>query len=66
MQVNANSSMQMQAYTKLQQQAAPVAQQSAGNKTLQSDTVTFSQEAITASEASLDRNGVIIDTIKGQ
>ncbi len=49
MQVNANSSMQMQAYTKLQQHAAPVAQQSAGNKTLQSDTVTFSQEALSAS-----------------
>ena len=47
MQVSANSQLQMQAYNKTQQ-LQPATEQTASPKTLQSDTVSFSQEAISA------------------
>lgn len=48
MQVSANSQLQMQAYNKTQQ-LQPATEQIASPKTLQSDTVSFSQEAMSAS-----------------
>ena len=50
MQVSANSQVQMQAYNKTQQ-LKPAMEQTASPKTLQSDTVSFSQEAIAAAGA---------------
>lgn len=47
MQVSANSQLQMQAYNKTQQ-LKPAMEQTASPKTLQSDTVSFSQEALAA------------------
>jgi len=64
MQVSANSQLQMQAYNKTQQ-LKPAMEQTASPKTLQSDTVSFSQEAISAaSSENLQRGGVILDTSK--
>ena len=60
MQVSANSQLQMQAYNKTQQ-LQPAAEQIASPKTLQSDTVSISQEAMAAaSGADLQRGGVVI------
>ncbi|MBB1435174.1 hypothetical protein H5201_12905 [Pseudoalteromonas sp. SG43-6] len=61
MQVTANSQLQMQAYNNMQQ-SKPALEQSASNKTLQSDTVSISNEALLASkgEAEIQRNGGII------
>ncbi|MGK2236938.1 MAG: hypothetical protein ACI85L_002101 [Pseudomonadota bacterium] len=64
MQVSANSQLQMQAYNKTQQ-LKPAMEQTASPKTLQSDTVSFSQEAISAASSdNLQRGGVILDTSK--
>ena len=59
MQVSANSQLQMQAYNKTQQ-LQPAAEQIASPKTLQSDTVSFSHEAIAAAGAELQRGGGMI------
>jgi uncharacterized membrane protein YqiK len=59
MQVSANSQVQMQAYNKTQQ-LKPAMEQTASPKTLQSDTVSFSQEAMSAVSSDLNRNGGII------
>ncbi|MDO6465200.1 hypothetical protein [Pseudoalteromonas carrageenovora] len=59
MQVSANSQLQMQAYNKTQQ-LQPATEQTASPKTLQSDTVSFSQEAIAAAGAELQRGGGMI------
>jgi hypothetical protein len=59
MQISANSQLQMQAYNKMQQ-STPLAEQTASNKTLQSDTVSFSQEALTAASEDVQRNPVIL------
>lgn len=59
MQVSANSQLQMQAYNKTQQ-LQPATEQIASPKTLQSDTVSFSQEAMAASGAELQRNPAIL------
>ncbi|MBH0032503.1 MULTISPECIES: hypothetical protein [unclassified Pseudoalteromonas] len=56
MQVSANSQLQMQAYNKTQQ-LKPAMEQTASPKTLQSDTVSFSQEAMTAASNELQRGG---------
>ncbi|ENN97987.1 MULTISPECIES: hypothetical protein [Pseudoalteromonas] len=58
MQVSANSQLQMQAYNKTQQ-LQPATEQTASPKTLQSDTVSFSQEAMSAASAELQRGGVV-------
>ncbi|PWS54047.1 MULTISPECIES: hypothetical protein [unclassified Pseudoalteromonas] len=63
MQISANSQVQMQAYNKTQQ-LKPAMEQTASPKTLQSDTVSISQEAMTAAGAELHRGGVILDTSK--
>ncbi len=63
MQVSANSQLQMQAYNKTQQ-LKPAMEQTASPKTLQSDTVSFSQEAMAAAGADLQRGGVIVDPSK--
>lgn len=63
MQVSANSQLQMQAYNKTQQ-LKPAMEQTASPKTLQSDTVSFSQEAMAASGTELQRGGVIVDPSK--
>ena len=64
MQVSANSQLQMQAYNKTQQ-LQPAAEQIASPKTLQSDTVSFSKEAMTAATADLQRGGgTVIPTWK--
>ena len=60
MQVSANSQVQMQAYNKTQQ-LKPAMEQTASPKTLQSDTVSFSQEAMTAASAEIQRGGVLVD-----
>ena len=60
MQVSANSQLQMQAYNKTQQ-LQPAMEQTASPKTLQSDTVSFSQEAMSAASAELQRGGVLVD-----
>ncbi|KPV91079.1 hypothetical protein PSH54_18425 [Pseudoalteromonas sp. Angola-30] len=59
MQVSANSQLQMQAYNKTQQ-LQPATEQTASPKTLQSDTVSFSQEAMSASSNDLQRAGIIL------
>tara|TARA_R110001606_G_scaffold67250_6_gene154165 strand:- start:17074 stop:17385 length:312 start_codon:yes stop_codon:yes gene_type:complete len=61
MQVTANSQLQMQAYNNMQQ-SKPALEQSASNKTLQSDTVSISNEALLASkgEAEIQRGGIIV------
>ncbi|MBB1302018.1 hypothetical protein H5183_11765 [Pseudoalteromonas sp. SR44-8] len=58
MQITANNQLQMQAYNSMQQ-SKPVLEQSASNKTLQSDTVSISNEALLASkgEAEIQRGG---------
>ncbi|KHM49814.1 MULTISPECIES: hypothetical protein [Pseudoalteromonas] len=56
MQVSANSQLQMQAYNKTQQ-LKPAMEQTASPKTLQSDTVSISQEAMTAASNELQRGG---------
>mgnify|MGYP000539484958 FL=1 len=58
MQVSANSQLQMQAYNKTQQ-LQPATEQTASPKTLQSDTVSFSQEAMSGASAELQRGGVV-------
>jgi len=55
MQISANSQVQMQAYNKTQQ-LQPLAQQTTSTKTLQSDTVSFSQEGLSAASADLSRS----------
>ena len=60
MQISANSQVQMQAYNKTQQ-LKPAMEQTASPKTLQSDTVSFSQEAMSAASAELQRGGVLVD-----
>ena len=60
MQVTANSQLQMQAYNNMQQ-SKPALEQSASNKTLQSDTVSISQEALAAAGgAEIQRGGGVI------
>lgn len=59
MQVSANSQLQMQAYNKTQQ-LQPAAEQIASPKTLQSDTVSFSQEAMSAASAEIQRGSTIL------
>ncbi|MFT7276681.1 MAG: hypothetical protein ACI9W0_003687 [Gammaproteobacteria bacterium] len=59
MQVSANSQLQMQAYNKTQQ-LKPAMEQTASPKTLQSDTVSISQEAMAAASTDLQRGGVIL------
>jgi len=58
MQISANSQVQMQVYNKTQQ-LKPAMEQTASPKTLQSDTVSFSQEAMSAASAELQRGGVV-------
>ncbi|MBG9994275.1 hypothetical protein I6F50_04300 [Pseudoalteromonas sp. NZS127_1] len=60
MQVSANSQVQMQAYNKTQQ-LKPAMEQTASPKTLQSDTVSISQEAMSAASAEIQRGGVLVD-----
>jgi len=59
MQVSANSQLQMQAYNKTQQ-LKPAMEQTASPKTLQSDTVSISQEARAVSGAELERGNTIL------
>lgn len=61
MQITANNQLQMQAYNSMQQ-SKPALEQSASNKTLQSDTVSISNEALLASkgEAEIQRGGGVI------
>ncbi|WP_372862141.1 hypothetical protein [Pseudoalteromonas sp.] len=61
MQISANSQVQMQAYNKTQQ-LKPAMEQTASPKTLQSDTVSISQEAMSAAGADLQRGGIILPT----
>ncbi|MBE0376450.1 hypothetical protein [Pseudoalteromonas prydzensis] len=58
MQITANNQLQMQAYNSMQQ-TKPALEQSASNKTLQSDTVSISNEALLAAkgEAEIQRGG---------
>ncbi|MFY8326413.1 MULTISPECIES: hypothetical protein [unclassified Pseudoalteromonas] len=65
MQVTGNSQLQMQAYNSMQQ-SKPALEQSTSNKTLQSDTVSISQEALAAAGgAEIQRGGgIIIDPDK--
>ncbi|WP_341255302.1 hypothetical protein [uncultured Pseudoalteromonas sp.] len=63
MQVSANSQLQMQAYNKTQQ-LKPAMEQTASPKTLQSDTVSFSQEGMAAAGADLQRGGGIVIPVK--
>ncbi|MBB1296000.1 hypothetical protein P4S57_14340 [Pseudoalteromonas sp. Hal273] len=63
MQVSANSQLQMQAYNKTQQ-LKPAMEQTASPKTLQSDTVSFSQDGMKAASADLQRNGAPIIVVK--
>jgi hypothetical protein len=58
MQISANSQVQMQAYNKTQQ-LQPAAEQTTSTKTLQSDTVSFSQEGLSAASADLSRAAVV-------
>ena len=58
MQISANSQVQMQAYNKTQQ-LQPAAEQTTSTKTLQSDTVSFSQEGLSAASADLSRSAVV-------
>ncbi|TMO04349.1 hypothetical protein [Pseudoalteromonas sp. S558] len=59
MQISNNSQVQMQAYNKTQQ-LKPAMEQTASPKTLQSDTVSISQEAMAAAGTELQRGGGII------
>ncbi|MBT2152791.1 hypothetical protein LOC50_09925 [Pseudoalteromonas sp. SCSIO 43095] len=59
MQISANSQVQMQAYNKTQQ-LKPAMEQTASPKTLQSDTVSISQEAMSAASTDLQRGGIIL------
>jgi len=59
MQISANNQLQMQAYNKTQQ-LQPATEQTASPKTLQSDTVSFSQDAVSAASADLQRGGIIV------
>ncbi|WP_283710097.1 hypothetical protein [Pseudoalteromonas prydzensis] len=61
MQITANNQLQMQAYNSMQQ-SKPALEQSASNKTLQSDTVSISSEALLASkgEAEIQRGGGVM------
>ncbi|KAF7778343.1 MULTISPECIES: hypothetical protein [Pseudoalteromonas] len=59
MQISANSQVQMQAYNKTQQ-LQPLAQQTTSTKTLQSDTVSFSQEGLSAASADLSRSAILL------
>ncbi|GAA71603.1 MAG: hypothetical protein ACI9H9_000749 [Pseudoalteromonas tetraodonis] len=61
MQISANSQVQMQAYNKTQQ-LKPAMEQTASPKTLQSDTVSISQEAMAAASTDLQRGGIILPT----
>ncbi|KPZ63758.1 hypothetical protein AN392_03060 [Pseudoalteromonas sp. P1-16-1b] len=63
MQISANSQVQMQAYNKTQQ-LKPAMEQTASPKTLQSDTVSISQEAMNAAGADLQRGGAIVVPVK--
>ena len=63
MQISANSQVQMQAYNKTQQ-LKPAMEQTASPKTLQSDTVSISQEAMAAAGAELRRGGGMIPPVK--
>ncbi|WP_286259501.1 hypothetical protein [Pseudoalteromonas apostichopi] len=65
MQISNNSQLQMQAYSQMQQ-TKPALEQTTSNKTLQSDTVTLSSEALALSgDADLQRGGgIIIDPDK--
>ncbi|HEA17870.1 hypothetical protein LCGC14_1428180 [marine sediment metagenome] len=58
MQITANNQLQMQAYNSMQQ-SKPALEQSASNKTLQSDTVSISNEALAAAGggAEIQRGG---------
>ncbi|MGX1111742.1 hypothetical protein ACSSVW_001130 [Pseudoalteromonas sp. MBR-15] len=57
MQVNNNSQVQLQAYNQMQQ-TKPALEQTTSNKTLQSDTVTLSSEALALSGgAEIQRGG---------
>ena len=60
MQVSNNSQLQMQAYSQMQQ-PKPALEQTTSNKTLQSDTVTLSSEAMALSGgAEIQRGGIIV------
>ena len=64
MQISTNSQVQMQAYNKTQQ-LQPATEQTASPKTLQSDTVSISQEAMAAaSGADLQRGGGMIPPVR--
>jgi len=65
MQVTNNSQLQMQAYSQMQQ-TKPALEQTTSNKTLQSDTVSISSEALSLSSgAEIQRGGgIIIDPDK--
>ena len=64
MQISANSQVQMQAYNKTQQ-LKPAMEQTASPKTLQSDTVSISPEAMAAASGTdLQRGGGIVVPIK--
>ncbi|MEL0640064.1 hypothetical protein V6260_05520 [Pseudoalteromonas aliena] len=63
MQISANNQLQMQAYNKTQQ-LQPATEQTASPKTLQSDTVSFSQEAMSAASAELQRGGAIVVPVR--
>ncbi|MCF7517305.1 hypothetical protein [Pseudoalteromonas sp. L21] len=57
MQISNNSQLQMQAYSQMQQ-TKPALEQTTSNKTLQSDTVTLSSQAMSLSgDAELQRGG---------
>ncbi|AXV64380.1 hypothetical protein D0907_03335 [Pseudoalteromonas lipolytica] len=57
MQVTNNSQLQMQAYSQMQQ-TKPALEQTTSNKTLQSDTVSISSEALSLSSgAEIQRGG---------
>lgn len=60
MQISNNSQLQMQAYSQMQQ-TKPALEQTTSNKTLQSDTVTLSSEAMALSGgAEIQRGGIIV------
>ncbi|MAD02750.1 MAG: hypothetical protein CMK65_03865 [Pseudoalteromonas sp.] len=60
MQISNNSQLQMQAYSQMQQ-TKPALEQTTSNKTLQSDTVTLSSEALALSgDAEIQRGGIIV------
>ncbi|ATC95868.1 hypothetical protein [Pseudoalteromonas tunicata] len=59
MQINANSGVSALAYQKTQN-TQPIQSQSASTNTLQSDKVTFSQQAMELGGAQLQRGGGVI------